>query len=135
MSIYRHMQCPICKTRLQTTNSRKTNSGASTWRRRHCPNCKITLTSREVLDLSSLIQINNKNYSRLKLTAKLARISSGSLEEDIANIVDTIESRLLSLTRHNHQITEDIYTQEVLSVLKKIDRPSYLRFLAQLEED
>lgn len=134
MSIYRHMQCPICSSKLKTVNSRKTNGGASTWRRRHCPACNITLTSREVLDLSSVIKIGNQAYSRLKLTTELAQVASKSSQDDISRAVDTIESRLLKLTRHNHAITQEIYTQEILSVLKKLDQPSYLRYLAKLED-
>ncbi len=135
MSIYRHMECPLCQSKLKTVNSRKTNSGASTWRRRYCPKCNITLTSRETVDLSSLIKIGTQPYSRLKLTSELAKVSSKSSEDDISHAVDTIESRLLRLVRHRHDISKDTYTAEVLTVLKKLDQPSYLRYLAQLEED
>jgi len=129
------MECPICKTRLKTINSRKTNNGASTWRRRHCPNCNLTLTSRETIDLSSIIKIEKQPYSRLKLTSELAKVSSKSSEDDIGHAVDTIEARLLKLIRHEHNITQQIYTQEILAVLKKLDQPSYLRYMAQLEEN
>lgn len=135
MSIYRHMECPICKNKLRTANSRKTNGGASTWRRKHCPNCDITLTSRETLDLSSLINIDEQSYSRLKLIAELSKISSKVSEDDISHTVDTIESRLLHLVRHNHKITKEIFMTEILAVLKKLDHSSYLRYMAQIQED
>lgn len=129
------MQCPICNSKLKTVNSRKTNRGASTWRRRHCPSCDLTLTSRETLDLSSLINIDGNPYSRLKLTAELAKVSSKLSEDNISHAVDTIEARLLSLVRHKHKITKEAYAQEILAVLKKLDQPSHLRYMAKLEDD
>lgn len=134
MSIYRHMDCPICSSKLKTVNSRKTAGGSSTWRRKHCPKCYLTLTSRENLDLSQILKIDGSPYSRAKLISKLARLSSRSSEEDISDTVSTIESRLLKLFRHHHKITPDIFSSEVTRVLEKLDKPASLRYKAELEE-
>lgn len=135
MSIYRHMDCPLCKNKLITKNSRKTAGGASTWRRKYCPSCNLTLTSRENLDLSTIIKIDSLPYSRNQLTAKLARLSSKSSEDDISSIVDTLEARLLKLSQHAHKISNPMFESEILSVLKKLDKSAYLRYSAEIEEN
>jgi transcriptional regulator NrdR family protein len=86
------------------------------------------------LDLSQLIKIDGEPYSRLKLIAELSKISSKTSENDVAHTVDTIESRLLHLVRHSHKITKEIFTAEVIAVLKKLDQSSYLRYMAQIQE-
>ena len=134
MSIYRHMDCPICQNKLITANSRKTAGGASTWRRKYCPNCEKTFTSRESIDLSDIIKIDNLPYSRNQLTAKLAKLSSKSSEEDLISIVETLESRLLKLSRHGHKVTDHIFRSEITTVLEKLDRSAALRFRAEIEE-
>jgi transcriptional regulator NrdR family protein len=128
------MQCPICQTKLKTTNSRETAGGTLTWRRKHCPACEITLTSKESLDLSGLIKIDGISYSKAKLTAKLAKLSSKSSEDDLADTVETIERRLLKLSRHSHPITNQILTSEIMTVLEKLDKGAYLRYKAEVEE-
>jgi transcriptional regulator NrdR family protein len=128
------MQCPICQTKLKTTNSRETAGGSLTWRRKHCSNCQITLTSRENLDISELIKIDGEHYSKAKLIAKLAKLSSKSSEADLAHIVETIERRLLKLTKHSHPITEDVFTSEIITVLEKLDRGAALRLKAEQED-
>lgn len=129
------MNCPVCQTRLITTNSRKTAAGASTWRRKHCSSCERTFTSRESIDLSNIIQIDGAPYSRNQLTAKLAKLSSRSSEEDLTSIIETIESRLLKLSRHGHKVTEQIFISEIMTVLEKLDRSAYLRYKAEVEEN
>jgi len=129
------MNCPICSAKLKTTNSRKTAGGSSTWRRKNCPNCNITLTSRENIDLSQILNIDEAPYSRAKLTAKLARLSSKSSEEDINDTISTIESRLLKLFRHQHKITSEVFSSEVIKVLEKLDKPASLRYKAEIEEN
>jgi transcriptional regulator NrdR family protein len=128
------MNCPLCQTRLTTTNSRKTAAGASTWRRKHCSNCERTFTSRESIDLSDIIQIDGAPYSRNQLTSKLAKLTSKSSEEDLTSIVETIESRLLKLSRHDHSVTNQIFSSEIMTVLEKLDRSAYLRYRAEVEE-
>ncbi|HRV76069.1 MAG TPA: hypothetical protein P5247_01685 [Candidatus Saccharimonadales bacterium] len=129
------MQCPICNTKLKTINSRKTSNGASTWRRKHCPKCNLTVTSREHLDLSQLIKINNIPYSRTKLIAKVSKISSKSAEDDLIDIINTIENRLLKFIQHNHSISEKMYISEIIKILEKLDKPACLRLKAEIEEN
>lgn len=129
------MNCPVCNTKLKTVNTRKTAGGSSTWRRKHCSNCSLTLTSRESLDLSQILEIDKKPYSRAKLSAQLSKISSKSSEEDISDIITTIESRLLKLFRHNLSITQELFSSEVTKVLEKLDKPAYLRYMAELSDD
>jgi transcriptional regulator NrdR family protein len=134
MSIYRHMDCPKCSSKLKTVNSRKTAGGASTWRRKHCPKCDLTLSSRENLDLSPLLVIDGRPYSRASLIARLARLSSKTSEEVITNIVDTIEGRLLKLIPQSPVINQRDFNKEVLLTLKKLDRAAYFRYKAEVEE-
>lgn len=129
------MNCPICTTKLKTINSRQTAGGSSTWRRKYCSSCSATYTTREQLDLSQVLKIDDLPYSRAGLISELARLSSKSSEADTNDIVGTIEGRLLKLFRHHHQITSEVFSSEIIKVLEKLDRPASLRYKASIEED
>lgn len=134
MSIYRHMLCPICNTKLKTTNSRQTTEGLVTWRRKNCPNCNISFTSKERLDLSEILSQNQINYSRPKLNNQLSKIISKNSLSDLSNILDTIELNIIRQLKLSDN-KKDLLDQSILEVLSKLDHPAELRYRAALQED
>ncbi len=131
------MLCPVCNTKLKTTNSRTNISGLRTWRRKHCQNCNLTLTSKEVLDLSPLIS-NQKlapefTYSKAKLNQQLMAFCSKSNQEFIDNILESIELNLLELSK-KAQLNTVSYNSAILQVLEKLDQPAKLRYQANLSD-
>jgi transcriptional regulator NrdR family protein len=127
------MLCPLCKTKLKTTNSRANSSGLGTWRRKHCPHCNLTLTSKEVLDLSPLLSSPNFQYSRTKLNRELLSFCSKSNQEFISNILQTIEINLLKLN-HGSKLNNTTYNSTILEILEKLDHPASLRYQAHLSD-
>ncbi len=127
------MLCPICKTKLKTTNSRANTSGLRTWRRKHCPKCNLSLTSKETLDLSPLISNSTFEYSRAQLYSALLKICSKSNQEFIDNILDSIELNLVNLTK-TESLSSRNFSFTVIEVLKKLDSPASLRYQADLSE-
>lgn len=137
MTTYRHMNCPICTTKLKTINSRSTASRTATWRRKQCPKCKLVLTSRENLDLSSIIFVGNRPYSRSSLYATLSKIISKKSEEVLVNILETIELNLVKVTKpHNNklELSLQIYDNVILKVLNNLDTGAHLRYQAIVQE-
>lgn len=131
------MQCPLCNTKLKTINSRSTNSGYSTWRRKHCPSCDLVITSKEKLDLSQLIQIEGQPYARAKLSSTLSRVLSAKLQVHLSEVLDTIENNLVLAvkTTGNTTLNEQDLQLAISKTLELLDRSSHLRYQALLEED
>jgi transcriptional regulator NrdR family protein len=132
------MLCPNCNTKLKTVNSRKTNSGYSTWRRKKCLNCNLIFSSREIIDLSNILYIDSTPYSRQSLTSSISKLISRSSEEFTLSIVDTIESKLIKLnqksdTKHKH-ISQKNLDEIVISTLEKLDQTAFLRYKAEIED-
>lgn len=107
-----------------------------TWRRKHCKKCGITLTSKEVLDLSSLIMIGDSPYSRHELAGKLKRWISKRTEDDLFSIVDTVEQGLIAELRHkkNGALARETYFDLIGEILTKVDPPAAMRMQADRQE-
>lgn len=71
------MICINCGTRnTQVKNSRPSKKEASIWRRRFCPQCQTTFTTREEVDYTGLITIEDApepDFSLPRLSVYLAR--------------------------------------------------------------
>jgi transcriptional regulator NrdR family protein len=136
MTIYRHMNCPLCQTKLLTTNSRPTGSKMQTWRRKSCLKCGLILSSKESLDLSTVIKVDSDDYSRARLIKSVSDLVKGDSEEAIMNIVSTVEIRALKHPSYHSKVvlTKSELATELSYVLKKLDRAAYLRHQAKIED-
>ena len=57
------MVCPYCQQTTRVNNSRSQGKGFSVWRRRHCPDCKVTFTTGEHIVLESTVALKAPNGS------------------------------------------------------------------------
>lgn len=131
------MNCPICKTKLKTVNSRSTAHKTATWRRKQCPRCKLTLTSRENLDLSPIVTVGGQAYSKSSLHATLSKIVSQKSEEVLSNIIETVELNLMKSAKpHNNKLELSLkkYDEVILKVLGGLDTGANLRYQAITQE-
>ena len=107
-----------------------------TWRRKSCSQCGLILSSKESLDLSTVIRVDSEDYSRARLIKSVSDLVKGDSEEAIMNIVSTVEIRALKHPVHHSKIvlTKDELASELSHVLEKLDRAAYLRHQALIED-
>jgi len=132
---YIYMKCPICGSKgLKTTNSRPTQSGNQTWRRKQCPKCHSSITTYEKADLSWLNIKDNtgasmQTYKKAALYKSLIdSLDSNELHEiDVDNLIDSIEQKIVSM--HKTVINKNELIKIVLSTLKPISLKAYIKYL------
>lgn len=129
------MKCPYCRSNLtEVYNTRPTKFSSQLWRRRRCQSCHEAFTTYEAADLGFLhIQAQDgsrRPYSRARLYSSVATALPG--DPTTSNVVDavteTVESKLLDLKTKIVPI--DQVTGVVLTTLKHLDTPAFLRYLA-----
>jgi transcriptional repressor NrdR len=96
------------------TNSRPSKKNASVWRRRHCPNCGTTWTTRETVSLEEYVTVadgprKQVPYSRGTLLASIitSLIPTGATPKNAYWLVETIEIKLLEQCRKSKNSTLD----------------------------
>jgi len=127
------MNCPFCNNQeTKVVDSRETNEGKITRRRRECLKCESRFSTYEEVELLNLTVIK-KDGSRVEYDK--SKIESGIRkalekrpvsEERIAKLLGDIEYEIRSLEK------EEISTKEigkiVLKKLKDLDEVAYVRF-------
>jgi len=127
------MNCPFCNnTETKVVDSRETNEGKITRRRRECEKCEArfsTYEEVEILDLTVVKRDGRKeSYSREKLVKGLKRAFEKRpvTDERFKKLISLIE-RDIQVLRKSEIISSTI-GQIVMKQLKKIDQVAYIRF-------
>lgn len=127
------MLCPYCSSdQTSVLESRESEDGTVTRRRRECNKCAKRFTTYErieVIDLKVVKKDGNKedfDREKIKEGIRLACEKRPCEIEEIESIVDDIEMRLLN--RKSTEISSSDIGRMVLTRLKKLDEVAYLRF-------
>lgn len=128
------MICINCSSpKTQVTNSRPSLKLPSVWRRRHCPVCQTTFTTREEIAEDDELLINAQNqtqpFSHPRLSVSLAAILShrgDQAADDAFWLAKTIRSRLSGPEVKKSQLLVTTY-----DVLKRFDAVASLQFAAK----
>jgi len=127
------MFCPYCSfAKSSVLESRDSEDGEVTRRRRQCQRCSKRFTTYERIEVIDL-KVVKKDGS--KENFDLAKLKSGIVvacekrnvsNEEIGKIVEDIEMRLLN--RKSVEVSSSDIGRMVLTRLKKLDSVAYLRF-------
>ena len=132
------MNCPFCgQTETKVVDSRETNDGKATRRRRECEKCHSRFTTYEEMEILRLTIIKKdgrkEDYDRSKIEAgiKKAVEKRPVTDEDIEKMISEIEYEINareSCARETCEITSKEIGRLVLEKLKGLDEVAYLRF-------
>ncbi|MGI5827692.1 MAG: transcriptional regulator NrdR [Patescibacteria group bacterium] len=127
------MLCPYCNSpKSSVLESRDSEDGQVTRRRRECNRCQKRFTTYErveIIDLKVVKKDGNKeDFDRVKMKygIKLACEKRDILEEDIEKIIEDIELRLMN--RKSTEVSSSDIGRMILTRLKHMDPVAYLRF-------
>jgi len=127
------MRCPFCDhADTQVVETRETDDGASTRRRRRCLQCdkRFTTYERVELALPAVVKRNGvrAEFDRRKLRASmsLALRKRPVSAEAVDAAIHRIEERLLSLGLR--EVGSERVGELVMRELKKLDKIGYVRF-------
>ena len=127
------MRCPFCDNAdTQVIETRVSDEGDSTRRRRRCPNCDKRFTTYERIELS-MPAVVKKNGSRtefdrrkLRASLQLALRKRPVSSEQVDAAIQRIEEKLLSLGLR--EVPSEKIGELVMRELKKLDKIGYVRF-------
>lgn len=127
------MFCPYCKsTESKVVDKRDNSETGVTRRRRECLTCKKRYTTYERIENINLMvekrsgRLQEFDRSKLKLAIKKAVKKRPITDQQIDEIIDDIELRLLN--RKTTQVKSTDIGKMVLTRLKKLDSVGYLLF-------
>jgi len=127
------MLCPYCTSdQTSVLESRDSEDGTVTRRRRECAKCGKRFTTYErveVIDLKVVKKdgsLEDFDREKMKRGIQLACEKRETCEEDIEKIIDDIELRLLN--RKSTEVSSSDIGRMILTRLKKLDKVAYLRF-------
>jgi len=125
--------CPYCSfAKSSVLESRDSEDGEVTRRRRECLRCSKRFTTYErieVIDLKVVKKDGSKeifDMVKLKNGIAVACEKRGISNEEVGKIVEDIEMRLLN--RKSVEVSSSDIGRMVLTRLKKLDSVAYLRF-------
>jgi len=127
------MRCPYCLSpETSVLESRDSEDGEVTRRRRQCGKCKKRFTTYERVEMISLKVVkkdgNQEGFDREKIKRgiTLACEKRDVSEEEVEKIIEDIELRFLN--RKSTEISSSDIGRMILTRLKKLDKVAYLRF-------
>lgn len=127
------MLCPFCKKDdTLVLESRDSEEGEVTRRRRECKACGKRFTTYERVENISLKIVKKdgslEDYDREKIKQGIMKACEkrACSADDVDNIIDDIEMRLLS--RKSTEVSSSDIGRMILTRLKKTDKVAYLRF-------
>lgn len=127
------MKCPFCHSpETSVKDSRDTNDGKVTRRRRHCNKCKGRFTTFERVQIRELVVVKrsgskrpfdrNKVLKSITTALRKRNVSNDIIEEITEKIVLTLESDT------NREIPTRKIGKLIMQELGKIDPVAYIRF-------
>jgi transcriptional repressor NrdR len=127
------MRCPFCDhADTQVIETRESDDGASTRRRRRCLNCDKRFTTYERVELA-LPAVVKKNGVRTEFDRRKMRASMALAlrkrpvsAEAVDSAIHRIEEKLLSLGLR--EVPSERIGELVMRELKKLDKIAYVRF-------
>lgn len=133
MSFITTVLCPYCgNNQTSVLESRDSEDGQVTRRRRECQKCAKRFTTYERVEVIDLKVVKKdghlENFDREKIKRGILKAcEKRPVEgEDIERIIDEIEMRLLN--RKSTEVSSADIGRMVLTRLKKLDKVAYLRF-------
>lgn len=127
------MRCPYCLSQeTSVLESRDSEDGEVTRRRRECTKCGKRFTTYErveVIDLKVVKKDGSKeefNREKIRRGIQLACEKREVSEEEIEKIIEDIELRLLN--RKSTEVSSSDIGRMILTRLRKLDKVAYLRF-------
>lgn len=127
------MRCPFCDDAdTQVMETRESEDGDSTRRRRRCPNCdkRFTTYERVELLLPAVVKSNGSRVEfdrrKVRSSMQLALRKRPVTSEVIDSAVHRIEDKLLGLGLR--EVASKRVGELVMRELKKLDKVAYVRF-------
>ena len=127
------MNCPFCNnTETKVVDSRDTNEGKITRRRRECIKCGARFSTYEEIELLRLAVVKKDGekteYDKSKIETGIRRalVKRPVTEEKIIQLLGDIEYEIRSLEKP--EVTTKEIGKIVLKKLKEIDEVAYVRF-------
>ncbi|MFA7209009.1 MAG: transcriptional regulator NrdR [Parcubacteria group bacterium] len=127
------MNCPFCNhAETKVVDSRDTNEGKITRRRRECGKCEARFSTYEEVELLRLAVVKKNgekteyDKSKIETGVRHALIKRPITEERIVKLVGDIEYTIQSLEKP--EITTREIGKIVLKKLKELDEVAYVRF-------
>lgn len=128
------MKCPVCHyPETKVTDSRETEEGLITRRRRQCLRCSFRFSTYEEVEILDLMVIkrdgSREPYGRLKIIKGLRKaLEKRPLTEDsFKKLVSGIE-RDIQLKVKGGEITSMQLGEIVMKHLRRVDQVAYIRF-------
>jgi transcriptional repressor NrdR len=129
----KYMNCPFCNnTDTKVVDSRETNEGKITRRRRECPKCEARFSTYEEVELLRLSVVkksgNKEEYDKGKIERGIRKALEKRpvTEEKVAKTMGDIEYEIRSLEKP--EVTSKEIGKIVLKKLKDLDEVAYVRF-------
>ena len=127
------MNCPFCNnTETKVVDSRETNEGKITRRRRECEKCAARFSTYEEVEILRLAVIKKdgkkEDYNREKIEAGIRRalVKRPVSEEKVTKLMGDIEYEISSMEKP--EITTREIGKIVLKKLRELDEVAYVRF-------
>jgi transcriptional repressor NrdR len=127
------LRCPFCSHEdTQVKDSRPTEDGAATRRRRQCEGCGARFTTFERTQLRDIMVIKSEDrrepFDRIKLerSISLACRKRGVPHERIEQLVSSIQRQVE--TSGDAEVTSGRVGEMVMEGLKQLDSVAYIRF-------
>lgn len=127
------MNCPFCNfSDTRVVDSRETNEGKITRRRRECLKCKARFSTYEEIELLKLLVVKKdgakEDYDKTKIELGVRKaLEKRPISEDkIAKLMGDIEYDIQSLEKP--EVTSREIGRIVLKKLKELDEVAYVRF-------
>lgn len=127
------MFCPFCKNEdTRVVDSRETNEGKITRRRRECLKCNARFSTYEEVELLKLVVVKRDgarvDYDKNKIEDGIRRalVKRPISQERVAKLIGDIEYEIQSLEKP--EITTKEIGRIVLKKLKDLDEVAYVRF-------
>ena len=127
------MNCPFCKnTETKVVDSRETNEGKITRRRRECLKCEARFSTYEEVEILHLMVVKKNGskteYDKNKIETGIRKALEKRpiSEEKVAKLMGDIEYEISALEKL--EITTREIGKIVLKKLKEMDEVAYVRF-------
>ncbi len=133
------MRCPFCREdKDRVVDSRVSDNGLATRRRRHCVACNRRYTTYERIEKSPLKVVKKDGsrvpYEREKLQTgiELACRNLPISADVIENVVDRIENEIFS--EHDREVPSTFIGGKVMEELGRLSQVAYVRFASVYRE-
>jgi len=127
------MKCPFCDDNESSVlESRDSEDGQVTRRRRECTGCKKRFTTYERVEGPQLMVVkkdgSRENFDREKLRRGVVRACEKRpvSTEKIENIIESVEQEMMK--KSSNEVISRLLGNAVLRRLKRVDKVAYVRF-------